>query len=381
MDLNTLYHRTVETWVDRVNAVGPDAWEWPTPCREWTVRDLVNHVTGEDLWTVPLLGGATLEEVGDRFDGDLLGEDPIGTALAAAMGATTAVAERLPDGGTVHLSYGQERAAEYVHQLAADHLVHAWDLAVATSGDPRLDPHLVTEVAAWFAGRAGRLPSRRASSRPPRGLRRRAGPVAGRPSVATRLGAQPRVPREVLRRVRPRRRQAAIMALMSDDCPLRVHLAGPGRRARRPGRRGHRSGLAGDLRRHPRAVVHRGGDVRVPGTGACCAGASPGWTTPAPGPRPRRRRASVPRRPGDREAVLRQGLSARHARTQHARTLPGALCSPHAHPRHHPLRHGHRRRSPAHPRRLTLRHRLADGLRQRPGRLVRRRPADQPAQR
>jgi len=151
MDLNTLYHRTVEGWADRVNAVPADRWGDPTPCREWDVRALVNHVAGEDLWTDPLMRGATIEEVGDRLDGDLLGDDPAGSALSAAGKATRTVAETLPAHGTVHLSYGEESMDEYVHQLAADHLVHGWDLAVATGSDSRLDPHLVAEVAAWFA--------------------------------------------------------------------------------------------------------------------------------------------------------------------------------------------------------------------------------------
>jgi uncharacterized protein (TIGR03086 family) len=153
MDLNTLYHRTVEAWADRVNAVDPDQWDGPTPCRDWTVRDLTNHVVGEDLWTAPLVNGSTIEEVGDRFDGDLVGDDPCRAAIDAAMEATKAVADRLPDGGTVHLSYGDEQLSEYVYQLAADHLVHSWDLAVSTGGDTRLDPHLVSEVAAWFSPR------------------------------------------------------------------------------------------------------------------------------------------------------------------------------------------------------------------------------------
>jgi uncharacterized protein (TIGR03086 family) len=153
MDLNTLYHRTVESWAHRVNAVGADQWDAPTPCREWDVRQLTNHVAGEDLWTAPLVNGATIEEVGDRFDGDLLGGDPIRSALAAAGEATHAVAHTLPAHGTVHLSYGEESIDEYVRQLAADHLIHGWDLAVATGGDPRLDPTLVHEVASWFAGR------------------------------------------------------------------------------------------------------------------------------------------------------------------------------------------------------------------------------------
>ena len=153
MDVFTLYHRSVETWADRVNAVRPEQWDLPTPCREWSVRELTNHVTGEDRWTVPLMQGSTTADVGDRLDGDLLGPDPIVSALTAAADATTVVRETLPSDEPVHLSYGDERREEYLHQLAADHLVHGWDLAVATGSDPRLDPALVHEVATWFAER------------------------------------------------------------------------------------------------------------------------------------------------------------------------------------------------------------------------------------
>jgi uncharacterized protein (TIGR03086 family) len=153
MDLNTLYHRSVDTWVDRVSALRPEQWDAPTPCSEWTVRDLVNHVVGEDRWTVPLVEGRTIEEVGSSLDGDLLGDDPVRAASDAAMEAMKATANRLPDAGTVHLSYGEEQLDEYVLQLTADHLLHAWDLAAATGGDRRLDPDLVADVAAWFAER------------------------------------------------------------------------------------------------------------------------------------------------------------------------------------------------------------------------------------
>ena len=59
----------------------------------------------------------------------------------------------LPTGGKVHLSYGDEDVAEYVRQLAADHLIHAWDVAAATGGDTSLDPDVVDDVATWFAER------------------------------------------------------------------------------------------------------------------------------------------------------------------------------------------------------------------------------------
>jgi uncharacterized protein (TIGR03086 family) len=153
MNVNTLHHRTVEFFADRVNAVKEDQWGDPTPCTEWTVRDLVNHVTYENLWTVPLMEGATIEEVGDRFEGDVLGPDPIGSALAAARAAITSVAAQLPRGGTVQLSSGETPKEEYAMQLAADNLVHGWDLAAASGGDTRMDPQLVRAIADWFDDR------------------------------------------------------------------------------------------------------------------------------------------------------------------------------------------------------------------------------------
>jgi uncharacterized protein (TIGR03086 family) len=153
MDVNTLYHRSVEFFADRVNAVKQDQWGDPTPCTAWTVRDLANHVTYENLWTVPLMEGATVEEVGDRFEGDVLGEDPIGSALAAARAAIASVAAQLPHGGTVHLSAGETPREEYAMQLAADNLIHGWDLTAATGSDHRMDPHLVHAIATWFDDR------------------------------------------------------------------------------------------------------------------------------------------------------------------------------------------------------------------------------------
>jgi uncharacterized protein (TIGR03086 family) len=97
--------------------------------------------------------GSTIEDVGDRFDGDVLGDEPVARTREAAEQAVAAVAQRLPSGGTVRLSYGEEQLDEYLNQLAADHLVHAWDLAVATGADRALDPELVEAVAGWFADR------------------------------------------------------------------------------------------------------------------------------------------------------------------------------------------------------------------------------------
>lgn len=145
-----LCRRCLAAWVDRLDALHDVDWDAPTPCADWSVRELVNHVAGEDLWAVPLLAGSTVEEVGDRLDGDLLGDDPVASARAAAGDASEALTT---DQATVHLSYGEERTDEYLLQLAADHLVHGWDLAAATGGQRAMDDELVAAVGAWFSER------------------------------------------------------------------------------------------------------------------------------------------------------------------------------------------------------------------------------------
>ncbi|MEV4260877.1 TIGR03086 family metal-binding protein [Kribbella sp. NPDC049584] len=150
MDVVELHNRTVRNFAELVADVADNQWTEPTPCSDWDVRALVNHVVGEERWAVPLMEGRTIADVGDSLDGDLLGEDPAGAASSAAREAEAAAGLPIDK---VHLSYGDEDPGEYLHQLAADHLIHGWDLAVAIGARPRLDADLVDEITPWFAER------------------------------------------------------------------------------------------------------------------------------------------------------------------------------------------------------------------------------------
>lgn len=150
MDVVEMHREAGTEFVRQVEAVGPDQWKAPTPCADWNVRALVNHVVGEERWTVPLLAGRTIADVGDTLDGDLLGDDPAAAAARAATEAQAAAADPVP---TVHLSYGDEDTTEYLRQLVADLLIHGWDLAVAIGSTPQMHPEVVDEVAAWFEQR------------------------------------------------------------------------------------------------------------------------------------------------------------------------------------------------------------------------------------
>ena len=149
-DLADLFRRSVEWWSGRAAAASDDQWDDATPCTDWSVSQLINHVVIEDRWVTPLMQGQTIEQVGNRLDSDPTGIGMAALAAAAAKEAIDTVALTLPTHGTVHLSYGDESMDEYIRQLVADHLVHGWDLAVATGSDRTMDPALVAAVAAWF---------------------------------------------------------------------------------------------------------------------------------------------------------------------------------------------------------------------------------------
>jgi uncharacterized protein (TIGR03086 family) len=121
------------------------------------VRTLVNHLVGGNFWTAELLAGKTIAEVGQRLDGDMLGDDPLAaydTGLSAAQSAFGApgALERI-----CHVSYGDVPAAVYCSHRVLDMFIHGWDIARATGQDLTLDPELVDTVYAMFKPQAAML--------------------------------------------------------------------------------------------------------------------------------------------------------------------------------------------------------------------------------
>jgi uncharacterized protein (TIGR03086 family) len=139
--------------------VRPDQWSCATPCTDWDVRVLVNHLVVEQLWVPPLMAGQTVADVGDRFDGDQLGDDPARAWDEAAAAAHAAFAADGAMDSTVHLSYADRPGREYCMEMLFDAVVHAWDLARALEVDEKLDPELVEQVYAMAESQADMLAS------------------------------------------------------------------------------------------------------------------------------------------------------------------------------------------------------------------------------
>lgn len=153
MDIRQAYQQALAGFGGTVAAVRSDQWHNPTPCAEWDVRTLVNHLVYENRWVPELLAGRTVAEVGDAFDGDLLGDDPVKAFDDSAAAAAAAASGEEVLTRTTHLSFGDVPGAEYLGQLFADALIHRWDLARGIGADDRLEPELVTLCTGWFADR------------------------------------------------------------------------------------------------------------------------------------------------------------------------------------------------------------------------------------
>jgi uncharacterized protein (TIGR03086 family) len=138
-----LFQRAQGEFDRRVGAIKDDQWTDPTPCSDWDVRALVHHLVYEMVWAPPLFEGKSVADVGDRFEGDILGTDPKQAWKVASASADASVGTGGAMDGTVHLSFGDVPGSEYTMQLVCDLTVHAWDLAKGIGADDALDPELV----------------------------------------------------------------------------------------------------------------------------------------------------------------------------------------------------------------------------------------------
>jgi uncharacterized protein (TIGR03086 family) len=149
MDLLDAHGQALDVFDRAVHHIGLGDWDSPTPCTEWTVRDLVNHLVYEQLWVPELLAGKTVAEIGDKYEGDQLHDDPVEAWTTASKTARAALLEPGALDGTVHLSFGETDATEYGWQLTTDLAVHGWDLATAVGATADLGDELATALLAY----------------------------------------------------------------------------------------------------------------------------------------------------------------------------------------------------------------------------------------
>jgi uncharacterized protein (TIGR03086 family) len=129
-----LYRETAEWTGAIIDQIKPDQLNNPTPCTEWDVQALLNHMVGATAMYIATISGTEVnrptEAVGKS---DFVAGAKKVLELAEVPGAT----ERI-----VTTRRGDLTVREFLENSFVDALAHGWDLAIATNQDPTIPEHL-----------------------------------------------------------------------------------------------------------------------------------------------------------------------------------------------------------------------------------------------
>ncbi len=153
MDAKDLFKEAAKEAGSCVQRVEPDQLTNATPCSEWDLRALLQHMVYELVWVPDLLAGKTVEEIGDKYDGDLLGDDPHAAWQRASEAALAAV-EKADSTDVVHLSYADVTADHYIREIGGDILIHGWDVGQAINSSILFDEKVARAVQDFVSPRA-----------------------------------------------------------------------------------------------------------------------------------------------------------------------------------------------------------------------------------
>jgi uncharacterized protein (TIGR03086 family) len=139
-EISERYARRASAFADTVAAVPDDQWAAPSPCEDWTARDVVGHVVQSQGMFLGFVG----REMGDHPSVD---DDPEGAVRAV----TGRIQQDLEDPELAAQTFegfmGTQAFETSVDQfLAADLVIHGWDLARATGQDDTIAAQDLAEM-------------------------------------------------------------------------------------------------------------------------------------------------------------------------------------------------------------------------------------------
>jgi uncharacterized protein (TIGR03086 family) len=161
-----------------LDGIAADQWDLPSPCSEWSVRQVAEHLTGgNDLFT-RALGG----DVPPSFPGTEGGAKAYHKSAERLLSAfrQPGVMEK-----AVQVPFGSVPGAVALGLRLTEVLVHGWDLARATGQTPRFPEDAAEQALAFTVPMLQRVPPDRQPFGPPQPVDQHA-PAIDR--LAARLG-------------------------------------------------------------------------------------------------------------------------------------------------------------------------------------------------
>jgi len=135
VELVTKFDGAVAVAAEVMARVSADQLNLPTPCEEWNVAEVADHIVGGVANLAARLRGEepTEEAFGPEFLADL-------AAAAAATRAACAMSGAIDR--RVDTPFGEQPATVLINLRIAELLVHSWDLATATGQPTDFAPEL-----------------------------------------------------------------------------------------------------------------------------------------------------------------------------------------------------------------------------------------------
>ncbi len=127
-----------------------ERWLSSTTCEGWDMRSLLNHMVGSARMVTH---GVTGQPIGPEFYGDHLGSARVAPyRLAAAEAVASYRADPAVLDHALTLPWGELTGAELAIMFAADHLVHAWDIARSLGAELTVDDEFVERIRVFADG-------------------------------------------------------------------------------------------------------------------------------------------------------------------------------------------------------------------------------------
>lgn len=146
MDLPKLHQRASKQTKEFIEKVKKGDLSKISNCSPWTIGNLINHIISENLWVKDIVDGKTISDVGDKYEGDCLGDDFLKAYIDSAKEADGAFAKKGAMGNIVHLSYGNFPGSLYCNHRIIDVAIHGWDVVHSLGGNDEMDPDLVKDL-------------------------------------------------------------------------------------------------------------------------------------------------------------------------------------------------------------------------------------------
>ena len=142
-----LYQQAIARTKEVVAQVKQEQLDDTTPCAEWNVHALINHlIGGAELASAGLLGNLSTLTPGNA-QSSYISETSAGKLSQAyqieSVGVLDAAAQPGALGRVIPTPFGDMPMAQFLMGTALDQLVHTWDLAKATGQDVSLSPSVV----------------------------------------------------------------------------------------------------------------------------------------------------------------------------------------------------------------------------------------------